>query len=46
MYYNFRTNFDDYKGFKVSDNVQINILQFADDTILVGEDIRANLCGV
>jgi hypothetical protein len=43
MYYNFRTNFDDYKGFKVSDNVQINILQFADDTILVGEDIRANL---
>ncbi|GAU28878.1 hypothetical protein TSUD_293300 [Trifolium subterraneum] len=34
---------DYYKGFKVSDNLKFNILQFVDDTILVGDDNWENL---
>ncbi|PNX71762.1 cysteine-rich receptor-like protein kinase, partial [Trifolium pratense] len=32
-----------FKGFKVNNNIQFQILQFADDTILMGEGIWENL---
>jgi hypothetical protein len=40
---------DYYKGFNFSDNLQFNILQFVDDTILVGEDNwenRMDICSM
>ncbi|CAJ2661734.1 unnamed protein product [Trifolium pratense] len=35
-----------YRGYKVSDNIQFNVLQFADDTIFVGEDNWDNLWSI
>jgi hypothetical protein len=32
-----------YKGFRINDDLQFNIMQFADDTILVGEGIWENI---
>jgi hypothetical protein len=35
-----------FKGYHVSDNMQVQMLQFADDTILMGEGTRENLWAI
>ncbi|XP_058765309.1 uncharacterized protein LOC131638782 [Vicia villosa] len=36
----------DFKGIKINEDVEVNMLQFADDTIIIGEGDTANLWSV